>query len=194
MEEGGTRAEKRERGIARPVRKIEAAYQVVETVVAQGKVAYGVNTGFGSLNRVRIPPEQVQQVQRNLIRSHSAGIGDILPEEIVRATMLIMTASLCRGYSGVRPIVVETLMNVLNAGITPVVPSRGSVGASGDLAPLSHIALVLIGEGEASHKGEKFSGGAALQQVGIEPIILDANEGWASLMNASDACMQRYRW
>lgn len=159
--------------------KIEAAYQVVEAVVAQGKVAYGVNTGFGSLNRVRIPPEQVQQVQRNLIRSHSAGIGDILPEEIVRAAMLIMTASLCRGYSGVRPIVVETLMNVLNAGITPVVPSRGSVGASGDLAPLSHIALVLIGEGEAFYKGEKISGGEALQQAGIEPLILDAKEGLA---------------
>ncbi|MCQ3932733.1 MAG: histidine ammonia-lyase [Chloroflexi bacterium] len=168
--------------------KIEAGHEVVKTTVAQGKVAYGVNTGFGSLNRVRIQPEQIRQVQRNLIRSHAAGIGDVLPEEVVRAVMVVMAASLCRGYSGVRPVVVETLVNVLNAGITPVVPSRGSVGSSGDLAPLSHISLVLIGEGEAWFQGQIMSGGEALEQAGVTPLVLDAKEGLALINGTHLMC------
>ena len=152
---------------------------IVDDVVAREKVTYGVNTGFGSLSQVSILPEQVRQVQRNLIRSHAAGIGENLPNEIVRATMFILAASLSRGHSGVRPIVVETIVAILNAGITPVVPSRGSVGASGDLAPLSHIAQVLIGEGLAVFNGESQSGQNALSLAAIQPITLEAKEGLA---------------
>ncbi|MCB9435753.1 MAG: histidine ammonia-lyase [Anaerolineales bacterium] len=159
--------------------RIQAGRRVVDDVVQREQVAYGVNTGFGSLSRVRIPSDQVQQVQRNLIRSHSAGIGERLPVEVVRAMMVVLAASLARGYSGVRPVVVETLVQLLNADIVPVVPSRGSVGASGDLAPLSHIAHVLIGEGWATVEGEIVAGAEALGQAGIQPVTLDAKEGLA---------------
>lgn len=176
-------------------RHIEASREIVDGVVAREEVVYGVNTGFGSMSRVRIPPEQVRQVQRNLIRSHAAGIGEALPGEIVRATMLIMAASLSRGHSGVRPVVVETLIAMLNAGVTPRVPSRGSVGASGDLAPLSHIAHVLIGEGLVNGpEGEPIPGREVLAKAGIEPVVLDAKEGLAlingtHLMTAMGALM-----
>ncbi len=159
--------------------RIATGRAVVDDVVEQQQVAYGINTGFGSLSRVRIPPEQVQQVQRNLIRSHAAGIGEPLPDDVVRAAMLILAASLVRGHSGVRSVVVENLIRLLNAGITPVVPSRGSVGASGDLAPLAHIVSVLIGEGSAVLNGGILSGSEALAQRGITPVILDAKEGLA---------------
>lgn len=158
---------------------IRASRRVVDDVVARRQVTYGVNTGFGSLSRVQIPADQVRQVQRNLIRSHAAGIGERLPRDIVRAVMLILAASLSRGHSGVRLEVVETLIAMLNADITPLVPSRGSVGASGDLAPLAHVILVLIGEGEAEVDGEVISGADALAQAGIKPIILEAKEGLA---------------
>ncbi len=158
---------------------IRASRRVVDDVVARRQVTYGVNTGFGSLSRVQIPADQVRQVQRNLIRSHAAGIGEWLPRDIVRAVMLILAASLSRGHSGVRLEVVETLIAMLNANITPLVPSRGSVGASGDLAPLAHVILVLIGEGEAEVDGEVISGADALSQAGIEPIVLEAKEGLA---------------
>ena len=159
--------------------KLAEGRRIVDEVVAQGRVTYGVNTGFGSLSRVTIPADDVRQVQRNLIRSHSAGIGDPLPNEVVRAMMVILLASLSRGHSGVRPVVAETLAAVLNANIVPVVPSRGSVGASGDLAPLSHIVLVLIGEGLAHVDVEIMDGEVALEQAGITPIILEAKEGLA---------------
>jgi histidine ammonia-lyase len=158
---------------------VQASRRVVDDVVARRQVAYGVNTGFGSLSRVQIPADQVRQVQRNLIRSHAAGIGELLPHDIVRAVMFILVASLSRGHSGIRLEVVESIVAMLNARITPQVPSRGSVGASGDLAPLAHIALVLIGEGQAEVDGEIVSGAEALSQAGIAPIVLEAKEGLA---------------
>jgi histidine ammonia-lyase len=140
---------------------------------------YGINTGFGSLSRERIPPEQVRQIQQNLVRSHAAGIGDPLPTEVVRAMMLILAASLCRGHSGTRPAIVELLLAMLDRGVTPLVPGRGSVGASGDLAPLAHVALVMIGEGEAEHAGARCRGADALAGAGLDPVALDAKEGLA---------------
>src|SRR6185295_7117091 len=117
--------------------------------LAGGEALYGVNTGFGSLAKVRIGAEDLREVQRNLILSHAAGVGDALPDDVVRAMLLLLAASLTRGLSGVRPVLVERLLALLNEGVTPVVPERGSVGASGDLAPLAHAALVLLGEGSA---------------------------------------------
>lgn len=158
---------------------LEAARRVVEQAADGNEPVYGVNTGFGSLSRVRIPPEQVRAVQLNLVRSHAAGVGDPLPGEVVRAMMLLLAASQARGKSGVRPRLIEQLIALLNAGITPVVPSRGSVGASGDLAPLAHVALVLFGEGEAWHHDERLPGLVALTRAGLAPLPLEAKEGLA---------------
>lgn len=144
-----------------------------------GEALYGINTGFGSLSRVRIEANQLADVQRNLIRSHASGVGEPLPVEVVRAMMLILAASLARGCSGVRPECVEKLLELLNRGITPVVPSRGSVGASGDLAPLAHVALVMLGEGRATYVGAGEPGGRALLAARIEPLTLEAKEGLA---------------
>jgi len=140
---------------------------------------YGLNTGFGSLSRRRIPPESVCEVQRNLVRSHAAGVGAALDEEVVRAMMLILAASLARGRSGVRPDLVELIVAMLNAGVTPVVPSRGSVGASGDLAPLAHVALALMGEGRATIGGRELDGSDALREADLAPLTLQAKEGLA---------------
>jgi len=140
---------------------------------------YGVNTGFGSLAKVRIGPEDLRGVQENLILSHASGVGEPLPVDVVRAMMLLTAASLTRGLSGVRPVVVERLIALLNAGLTPVVPERGSVGASGDLAPLAHAALVLLGEGEAWHNDGRISGRDALGRAGLAPLRLEAKEGLA---------------
>ncbi len=131
------------------IEQIAASRALVERIVAEGRVCYGVTTGFGALSKIPIPPEHLGALQHNLVRSHAAGVGAWLPPDVVRATMLLTAASLARGASGVRPMVVEALLALLNHGIAPLVPSRGSVGASGDLAPLAHIALVLIGEGSA---------------------------------------------
>jgi histidine ammonia-lyase len=155
---------------------------VVERLLddASSRVVYGLNTGFGSLRDVRISPDQVEQLQRNLIRSHSAGVGPAAPRDVVRAMLLMRANTLIKGYSGVRPVIVETLVAMLNRGVCPVVPLQGSVGASGDLAPLSHLALVLIGEGEAFlPTGERVPGAEAMQAVGIAPILLQAKEGLA---------------
>jgi len=160
-------------------RRMQAARAVVEAAVALGEPAYGVNTGFGELSRVRIPAEDVVTLQRNLLMSHAAGVGDPLPEEVVRAMLLLLAASLSRGYSGVRPLVVEALVDLLNHGVSPVVPSKGSLGASGDLAPLAHIGLVLIGMGEATVGGERLPGHLALERAGRAPLELAAKEGLA---------------
>ena len=138
-----------------------------------------MNTGFGSLSRVRIPADQVRQVQRNLLRSHAAGVGEPLKDDAVRGIMLILAASLCRGCSGVRLEVVQQVVDMLNRRITPVVPSRGSVGASGDLAPLAHCGLVLIGEGSAQVDGKVLTGAEALAAAKLEPLVLEAKEGLA---------------
>ncbi len=151
----------------------------LEKTIALGKPHYGVNTGFGALGRVRIDVESLKQLQINLLRSHATGVGAMLPEDIVRAAMLLLCASLCRGRSGVRPDTVQALAALLNEGVAPCVPEIGSVGASGDLAPLAHIGLVLIGEGQARLQGEVVNGDVALRRVGLQPLELEAKEGLA---------------
>lgn len=152
---------------------------LLERTLDDGKAHYGINTGFGSLSNKRIDREDLATLQRNLIRSHAAGVGAPLPVEVVRGMMLVLAASLSRGRSGVRAALVEQIVRLLNAKITPVVPESGSVGASGDLAPLAHVALVLMGEGEAFFGGDRVAGGEALRHAGIEPIELGPKEGLA---------------
>ena len=152
---------------------------VVEAAAAGDEAVYGINTGFGALSQQRIDPESNRHLQLNLIRSHAAGVGEPLPVETVRAMLLILAGSLARGRSGVRVELIQQILHLLNHGITPVVPELGSVGASGDLAPLSHAALVLLGEGEAVVDGVVMSGGDALSKFGIEPVGLEAKEGLA---------------
>ncbi|MGH9840674.1 MAG: histidine ammonia-lyase [Blastocatellia bacterium] len=161
--------------------RIEKSRRFVEEIVAAGEVVYGINTGFGALSEVTIPREELRQLQLNLVRSHACGVGEPLPEPVVRAMMLHRANVLAKGFSGCRAVVVETLIAMLNAGVHPVVPSRGSVGASGDLAPLAHLALVAIGEGEAFFKGSRMPGREAMQRVGIAPLALEAKEGLALL-------------
>ncbi len=151
-----------------------------------GTLVYGVNTGFGSLSEVRISPEDVADLSRNLIFSHSVGVGQPLPQEVVRATMLIRANTLVKGYSGIRSQVLKTLVEMLNRGVHPVIPEKGSVGASGDLAPLSHLALVLVGEGEATFEGERLRGGQAMRRAGVIPAVLAGKEGLA-LNNGTSA-------
>ena len=159
---------------SRPVEVSAAAVQVmlrsravIESALTDGEAHYGINTGFGSLSQKRIDPKDLRDLQRNLVRSHAAGVGDPLPEDGVRAMMLILAGSFCRGLSGVRPDLARLITGMLNAGVTPVVPSIGSVGASGDLAPLAHIGLVLIGEGHARVKGgSPLDGSQALAKAG----------------------------
>ena len=163
-----------------------AAREVVERAVAERRVVYGITTGFGALSEVVVPPDRLRELQANLIRSHAAGIGAPLSEAEVRAITLLRANVLARGHSGVRPIVIETLLELLNRRVHAVIPERGSVGASGDLAPLSHLALVLMGEGEAFVDGARMEGGAALAKAGIEPLVLEAKEGLA-LNNGTQA-------
>jgi histidine ammonia-lyase len=161
--------------------RMRASRAVIERLVAEGATVYGVTTGFGDLADVRIDATQTAELQRNLIRSHAAGVGDLLPADVVRAMLVLRANTLAIGLSGVRVDLAERLCAMLNAGVTPIIPSRGSVGASGDLAPLAHLALVLIGEGEATIGGARMAGGAALAQAGLEPIELGAKEGLALL-------------
>ncbi len=170
----------RQVGLGESARKaIDAARLVIDEAATAERPIYGVNTGFGSLSTHRIEPDAVRDVQRNLIRSHSAGVGDPLPDAIVRGMLLILAASLSRARSGVRSDVVQGIVDLLNHGIVPVVPSRGSVGASGDLAPLAHAALVLTGEGEARAEGTIRPGSEALAAAGLSPLALEAKEGLA---------------
>ncbi|MGB2624829.1 MAG: histidine ammonia-lyase [Candidatus Acidiferrum sp.] len=168
--------------------RMNASRQVVDRLVASGTVAYGINTGFGKLASVRISPEQVRNLQVNLVRSHSCGVGIPLSEPETRAMMLLRANALAKGLSGVRPLVVETLCAMLNARVHPLIPSQGSVGASGDLAPLAHLAQVVIGEGRAAYKGEILEGGEALRRAGIKPISLEAKEG-LSLLNGTQGML-----
>ncbi len=161
------------------IQRIQAARAVIDTLAAEGKKIYGVTTGFGHLSSVRIPQEQLEDLQHNLLRSHAAGVGEPLSEEVTRAMMVLLAASLARGNSGVRVEVVRLLVDMLNAGVHPVIPSRGSVGASGDLAPLAHLGLVLVGEGEAVYKGCRYSGAEALARAELAPLHLQAKEGLA---------------
>ncbi|HET9439253.1 MAG TPA: histidine ammonia-lyase [Longimicrobiales bacterium] len=159
--------------------RVVAARAVVEAAVREHRVVYGITTGFGALAEVVIPPDRIRELQYNLIRSHAAGVGAPLPEEEVRAITLLRANVLALGHSGVRPDVIELLMALLNHGIHPVIPERGSVGASGDLAPLSHLALVLLGEGEALYQRQRIPGAEALRIAGLQPLVLEAKEGLA---------------
>jgi histidine ammonia-lyase len=170
------------------VERMNASRAVVERVVASGATAYGINTGFGKLASVRISTEQVRQLQVNLVRSHASGVGAPLSEAETRAMMLLRANALAKGLSGIRPRVVETLCQMLNEKVHPVIPSQGSVGASGDLAPLAHLAHVVIGEGRASFRGEILSGGEAMKRAGISPITLEAKEG-LSLLNGTQGML-----
>jgi histidine ammonia-lyase len=163
--------------------KMEAARELVDRV-AQGDHTYGVNTGFGRFVSRTIPPEQVEELQLRLLRSHACGVGEPYPPEVVRAAMLLRANALAKGYSGARVETVELLIECLNRGLLPHVPARGSVGASGDLAPLAHLALPLVGEGRATVDGASLPGRDALAAVGLEPIRLAAKEG-LSLINGT---------
>ena len=163
------------------------ARRVVDQVVAGGDASpavYGVNTGFGALAEVRISAAQVAQLQQNLVRSHAAGVGTPLPRDAVRAMMLLRAAVLATGRSGARTICCTRLCELLNAGVHPIIPARGSVGASGDLAPLAHLALGMIGEGFAEYRGETLPAIEALRRANIEPLVLEAKEG-LTLLNGT---------
>lgn len=166
--------------------RIAASRKVVEDILAAGQVAYGINTGFGKLADVKIPPDQLEQLQLNLLRSHACGVGEPFPDEVVRAMLLLRANVLATGHAGCRPVIVERVVDLLNAGVHPVVPSLGSVGASGDLAPLAHLALPLVGEGTARYEGDVVAGAEALRRAGIEPVVPAAKEGLA-LINGTQA-------
>jgi histidine ammonia-lyase len=163
---------------------MRAAREVVDQAVDSPSRTYGVNTGFGRLVTKTIPSELAEELQIRLLRSHSCGVGDPYPDEIVRAALLLRANALATGHSGTRVEVAELLLECLGRGVLPRVPSRGSVGASGDLAPLAHLALPLIGEGEAWFEGELLPGGEALSRAGLEPLRLLAKEG-LSLINGT---------
>ncbi len=162
--------------------RVLAARAAIDAVANGGDDAprvYGVNTGFGFLAETRISSEHVRALQRNLVRSHACGVGPSLKTEVVRAMMLLRAQVLARGFSGVREVLIELLCEMLNRGVHPVIPTQGSVGASGDLAPLAHLALVLIGEGRAEYKGAEYPGKEALNLAGLTPVELQAKEGLA---------------
>ncbi|MBK1660739.1 histidine ammonia-lyase [Paracraurococcus ruber] len=160
---------------------VAAGAEALAARLAGAEALYGVNTGFGKLAGTRIPAEQLARLQVNLVRSHAAGTGPLLPAPVVRLVIALKALSLARGASAVRPVVVEALLALLEAGIVPAIPARGSVGASGDLAPLAHLSLVLIGEGEALLGEEVLPGAAALDRAGIAPLVLGPKEGLALL-------------
>jgi histidine ammonia-lyase len=168
---------------------VDRARAVVDDIVANDKLAYAITTGVGKLSDVRIVGDQIRELQINLVRSHAVGVGDPLPAAETRAMMLLRANSLAKGYSGVRAVVIDTLCEMLNRGVTPYVPSQGSVGASGDLAPLAHLALALVGEGECfDTAGKLIPSGEALKQAQIKPLVLEAKES-ISLINGTQAML-----
>jgi histidine ammonia-lyase len=170
--------------VVRP--RVLASRKIIEEIVAREEVVYGVNTGFGKLSDVRIPQGDLRELQLNLVRSHACGIGNPLSIPEVRAMMLLRANVLALGFSGIRFEIIEMLSQMLNRGVHPVVPEKGSVGASGDLAPLAHLALSLIGEGEAFSEGERMASSDALRRMKLEPALLEAKEGLA-LLNGTQA-------
>jgi len=166
--------------------RVERARQVVQDIVTQGRTVYGVNTGFGKLSDVSIDKHDLLQLQLNLVRSHSVGLGEPLSEPEARAMLLLRANVLASGFSGARALVIETLTAMLAKGVTPVIPEKGSVGASGDLAPLAHLALAAIGEGEVFYQGERLAAAAALERAQIAPLQLEVKEGLA-LLNGTQA-------
>ncbi|HET7579212.1 MAG TPA: histidine ammonia-lyase [Bacillales bacterium] len=165
---------------------VKASRAAVEKVVEEGKIVYGINTGFGKLSDVLVEKDDVETLQLNLIRSHACGVGEPFPEIVSRGMVLLRANTLLKGYSGVRPELIEKLLQLLNARIHPVIPQQGSLGASGDLAPLAHLALVIIGEGEVFYKGDRVPAMEALTAEEIMPITLTAKEGLA-LINGTQA-------
>src|SRR5437016_2265901 len=169
-------------------KKMVQSRAVIDAIVTENRAVYGVSTGFGKLSDVHIGPEEITQLQHNLVRSHASGMGDPFSEEEVRALMLLRANVLGKGLSGVRPAIAERLCDLLNHHVYPVIPCRGSVGASGDLAPLAHLALVLIGEGEVFSASTKIGGREALEGIGLRPLDLRAKEGLA-LLNGTQATL-----
>ena len=165
---------------------IHASANLVTKVIEQNRVVYGINTGFGLLANTRIPVEQLDELQRSIVLSHAAGIGTYMDDATVRLMMVLKVNSLARGFSGIRLEVLEALMRLINTEVYPVVPKKGSVGASGDLAPLAHMSCLLIGEGKARHKGELMDAATALKIAGLAPISLAPKEGLA-LLNGTQA-------
>ncbi|MCA9788359.1 MAG: histidine ammonia-lyase, partial [Cyanobacteria bacterium HKST-UBA05] len=159
--------------------KVAESRRIVERIVDEDTTVYSINTGFGALSDIKISPADIDTLQLNFVRSHAAGTDKILPAEVVRAMMALRANTLAKGYSGVRLEVITLLVEMLNKGVVPIVPSQGSLGASGDLAPLAHLALVLIGEGRAKVDGESMPGDKALAKVGLKPITLRSKEGLA---------------
>ncbi len=165
---------------------VKSSHSAVKRIVSEEKVVYGINTGFGKFSDVLIDQRDVQDLQLNLIRSHACGVGDPFPEPVSRAMLLLRANALLKGFSGVRPAVIDTLLELVNKHIHPVIPQQGSLGASGDLAPLSHLALVLVGEGEVFYKGERKPALEVFDKEGIAPLTLQAKEGLA-LINGTQA-------
>ncbi|MDH5770667.1 MAG: aromatic amino acid lyase [Candidatus Bathyarchaeota archaeon] len=160
-------------------KRVKRSREVLEKLVKENQVIYGVNTGFGALSSVKISPQEIKQLQTNLIRSHSSGVGKPLSREIARALMLLRVNTLAKGYSGIRLETLETIVEMLNKGVHPIIQAKGSVGESGDLAPLSHMILVLMGEGKAEYQGKVMTGKEAMEKAGIKPVQLDFKEGIA---------------
>lgn len=158
---------------------MEASSAIIQRIIQKGDAAYGINTGFGKLAQTRIPDDDLALLQKNLILSHSVGVGEPLSATVVRLILALKVASLARGFSGIRAEVVQRLLDIYNAGIVPVIPAKGSVGASGDLAPLSHMTLTLIGEGDAFYQGARLPAIEALTKAGLTPVVLEAKEGLA---------------
>ncbi|VAX26352.1 Histidine ammonia-lyase [hydrothermal vent metagenome] len=169
-------------------KKMNRSRRLVGKILSEGEAVYGVNTGFGKLARERISNSEIQQLQVNLIRSHACGAGPPLSEAAVRGMLLLRAQVLAMGHSGVRPLIVARLVEILNCNLYPFIPSRGSVGACGDLIPLAHLALLLLGEGEAFFEGERLPGAQALKRAGIQPVTLEAKEG-LSLVNGTQAAL-----
>ena len=160
---------------------MQAAQSVVQRIVDEDQVVYGINTGFGKLASTKIAHDRLAELQRNLVLSHSVGTGDALPDGVVRLILATKAVSLARGHSGIRPAIVDALLALANANVLPVIPAKGSVGASGDLAPLAHLSCVLIGEGQAKVDGKVVSGADAMRAIGLTPFVLGPKEGLALL-------------
>lgn len=168
------------------VERINRSRDIVEQYVDREEVVYGVTTGFGRFSDVAISRDETETLQRNLIVSHACGVGDSFTRDVTRAVMLLRVNTLCRGYSGVRLETLRLLVEMLNSGVHPSIPQKGSLGASGDLAPLAHMVLVMLGEGRAEYKGEIMSGAEALKRAGLKPCTLSSKEGLA-LINGTQA-------
>src|SRR6476660_9249371 len=168
------------------IKRVANAAASVDRIVASGETVYGVNTGFGLLANTRIPDDRLAELQTNLILSHSAGLGDPLPRHVIRLMIVLKLLGLGRGYSGVRPLVIDALQALLDQDAMPLIPSQGSVGASGDLAPLAHLIAALLGEGRIDLAGEVLPARAALDRLGLAPLELGPKEGLA-LINGTQA-------